>query len=173
MAKKTEVFGTKLPLEMVNDLVYAIRLAFYAGQDPEFYAQRKQLVRAVTYPATFLEARNGLPTAARYEQIFRVEIIAAIKQHGNYKPMRGSYFCGYFLKCVQRHMEKHWETYYEESKAVQRQVFDVMAGLSQLAADQPKAESRMTILVELHRTASGGGGRKKKAATTEAQGSLF
>jgi hypothetical protein len=31
----------------------------------------------------------------------------------------------------------------------------------------------MTILVELHTTASGKGGRKKKATTTEAQGSLF
>ncbi len=174
MAKKEPVFGSKLPLKMLEDLLAHVRAEFYAGKDAAFFSERKQLLKAITYPAAYLEKRNGLPTPERYEEIFRKEIVAPLKKHSKYVPLRGSYWCAYFYQCVQHHIAKHWETYYEESKAIQRQVADVLHGLLKIKSEQPAPEQRMSALVEVHRAVSSKGGRKKaEPANSQIQPELF
>lgn len=161
----------KVPEAVVNDLVGALRGQFLADCPEKrwFAHERPLLVRAVTYPAWFL---NNKSTGAalswrRYQEII-FGVMTAIKHHGRQEKF-GS-FGRYFFKAVQDHMTHHWEDYYVESKAASNAIDLVMSRLQ--PGERPAADSTVQKLAELHTAVVPRGGRKKKVVAAE-QPSLF
>lgn len=156
--------AVKVPSAVVNDLIGALRGQFLAEcPEKRFFAhERPLLVRAVTYPAWFLDNRSkgAMLPWPRYQEIV-FEVITTIKHHG--ATDRIGSFGRYFLTAIQRHMEHHWEDYYVESKNAAGKWAAQVAAL-QVGADSPERDATVPTLAALHAATVPKGGRKKKVA---------
>jgi len=117
-----------LPTQALLD---QIKTRFYKSNVSEkrFYQDRRMLLYAVTWPATWL-SRRGLPiTPQAYEKLLsqRLEDIA---QHGDSKRY-SNYFPRYLLKSIQDWFAHHGEALYEELKHIRNQLCDIEALLGQ------------------------------------------
>lgn len=152
----------KVPADVVNDLVSALRGQFLPDcAEKKFFAhERPLLVRAVTYPAWFLNNKShGAALAwSRYQEII-FGVMTTIKRHGQQDRI-GS-FGRYFLTAIQRHMEKHWEDYYVESKNASHR-FDAEIKRLGVAFPLMARDSTIADLAALHTATAAKGGRKKK-----------
>ena len=82
-------------------LLALIQQNFYTCESSEkqFYADRRMLLYALSWPGKWLEQR-GLPvTAQRYERLL-AQRLKAIAQHGDRERYQ-RYFPAYLLKCLQ------------------------------------------------------------------------
>ena len=131
------------------------------------------MLTAITTPAKYLADRGVSLSEARYRQIL-MDQITGIKQHGDTAKIKS--FCGYFLHCIQKHMQIHGERYYNEGKVARNQVDKVLSRIQpgQAAPDQDNTTER---LAELHAMLKSGMPRRKKKSagkvSTFKQGTLL
>lgn len=165
----------KVPADVVNDLLGALQRQFCGDVDQKkwFSYERTMLLKAVTYPAWFLNTKSTGTALGwqRYQDIV-LGVSNTIKRHGNTAQI-GS-FGRYFLHAIQTHMEKHWEAYYTEAKRAAPLIEAVMRALP---AGSVVVDTTIKDLAALHAAVSVKGGRKKKEkpapVVTDPQGSLF
>ena len=110
----------------VRQLLEEVRCRFYAGHPArDFHRDRRMLLYALTWPASWLERRGLTCPAARYRGLLtdRLVVIAA---HGD--PARyGAYFPAYLLKCLQDWFDHHGEQLYGELKHIRNALDQVLA----------------------------------------------
>ena len=148
--KDKKALPTEQLLAQIQQLFYTCK-----SSDKQFYADRRMLLYALTWPGKWLEQR-GLPiTAQRYEQLL-TQRLKTIAQHGN--PERYQrYFPGYLLKCLQDWFTHHGDELYEELKHVRNQLHSIEALLqactSQRAEDivTPMAQAHAILMIQRHR----------------------
>ena len=129
-------------------LLAQIKQNFYTNKlsEKQFYADRRMLLYALTWPGKSLEQR-GLPiTAQGYEHLLS-QRLKAIAQHG--KPERYQrYFPGYLLKCLQDWFAHHGDELYEELKHVRNHLHSIEALLQRCTSQ--RAEDIVTPMAKAH-----------------------
>ena len=119
-------------------LLAQIKQRFYTckSSDKQFYADRRMLLYALTWPGNWLEQR-GLPISAqRYEQLL-TQRFKAIAQHGD--PERYQrYFPAYLLKCLQDWFAHHGDELYEELKHIRNYLYSIEALLQECTSQRPE-----------------------------------
>lgn len=126
--------------DFLNGLLAEIQRRFYAKVEARaFYAHRRQLIRAVTWPAVWWRKRGfrtELPPD-RYRGVI-LEVLTGIEGHGDQvkiKPaeMGGSgFFPAYLLKCIQQHYGHQGESLYYSAKPLRDAGHVAIAGGSTL-----------------------------------------
>jgi hypothetical protein len=133
----------------VRQLLEELRRRFYAGQPVrDFHRDRRMLLYALTWPASWLERRGLTCPAARYRALI-ADRLDAIAAHGD--PARyGAYFPTYLLKCLQDWFDHHGEELYGELKHIRNALDRVLASASFAAKVQCDAQ-HVDLLAATHR----------------------
>jgi hypothetical protein len=119
-----------------------IRFQFLPDDPKAFFQQQKMIIKAICYPATYLQKRGVQLPERRLEQILN-EVLRGIMHHGQTSKI--TWFGGYFLKCIQEHMSHHGDEYYDEGKDLRTILQKTLAELSKKeVADLPSAQDDTT-----------------------------
>ena len=138
-------------------LLAQIKQHFYICQSSEkqFYADRRILLYALTWPGKWLNQRGLQMDARQYEELL-TQRLKANAQHG--KPERYEhYFPAYLLKCLQDWFAHHGERLYEELKHVRNSLYRIEAlleaGTSQQSKDivTPMAQAHAILMSQRQR----------------------
>ena len=164
--------STELPDALVDRFLRSLRSQFYKGKDQLFFQERWLLMRAICYPAQWLDSRAVSLNAKRYTDVL-TKIIRTINQHGQLSTVRS--MGRYLLHCVQTHMQHHGETYYEEAKATRNILEDVFHGLKKRTAVIPVEDPTVPDLAKLHNILKAAKPRRKARdrSAASSQGDLF
>ena len=164
--------ASDLPDDLVNLFLRSIRNQFYQGHEKLFFQEKRMLLMAITYPASYLKERGvGLP-ATRYKALL-TEVIRTINAHGNLKAVRSP--GRYLLHAVQQHMLHQGDTYYEVGKRTRNALEDVMRGLKPRTkgAVIQEAVPIVPALAEAHAILAAAKGGRCKASSPALQPDLF
>jgi hypothetical protein len=133
----------------VEGLLEEVRRRFYAGHPRrDFHRDRRMLLYALTWPATWLEARALTCSPPRYHTLI-AERLVDIAVHGD--PARsGAYFPAYLLKCLQDWFRYHGEELYDELKHIRNALDQVLASV-RFAADVQRDAQHTELLAATHR----------------------
>jgi len=91
-----------------------IRERFYPGRSPDFHRDRRALLRALTWPAAWLDSQALTITAEDYNRLL-LKKLRQIEKHGNPAHYR-AYFPKYLMKALQDHCRHHHEAIYLKLK---------------------------------------------------------
>ena len=142
--------GTGLSGKLVEDFLQMIRGQFYFDKpDFHFHQHRPILIKAFTFPASWLAARGmtrEIP-AERYRQLVQ-DVIQDVKRFGQMSSAISP--AHYFFKVMQTHMDHHGEALYDECRSVRNAVAQVTSDL----AKAPETDSTLADLAALHRLAA-------------------
>ena len=146
-----------LSSEAVQQLLAAVQQRFYpalapgehaAGPAANFHRDRRLLLYALSWPATWLEHRGLTCAPARYHALL-AERLATIAAHGD--PQRyGAYFPAYLLKCLQDWFQHHGDQLYDELKHVRNALDQVLAS-ARFAETVRFAADYTELLASAHR----------------------
>jgi hypothetical protein len=95
-----------------NDLYPALQYIqkhFYADHITNYQRDRRALLRALTWPAAWLDAQGLIITPKDYNQLL-LRKLQQIQKHGD--PTKYTYFPKYLMKALQDHCHHHRETIY-------------------------------------------------------------
>lgn len=151
--------------QAVAELLASIRWRFYrdtapcgaarsAGQQSSdsplrrFHRDRRMLLYALTWPATWLERRGLTCPPGRYHRLIE-DRLAAIAAHG--EPARyGAFFPRYLLKVLQDFFERHGDDLYGDLKHIRNALDQVLAS-ARFAARVRDDARQLDVLVATHR----------------------
>ena len=111
-----------LPTERILDQIHQ-RLYAHEQNPKRFHQDRRMLLYAITWPATWLEQRALPITAQHYEQLL-TDRIDAIVTHGQPERYR-DYVPAYLLKTIQQWFNHHGDTLYEQLKHIRNQLHSI------------------------------------------------
>ena len=151
--------------EAIEELLTAVHQRFYAAHPPrDFHRDRRRLLYALTWPATWLE-RRGLTCCARRYHALVAERLADIAVHGD--PARyGAYFPTYLLKCLQDWFQHHGDELYNELKHIRNALDQVLASARFAAAVQRDAQ-HIEVLAATHRLLQARRAQREKPDTRQ------
>lgn len=129
-------------------LLGAIRLHFYRHRPADYRRDRRRLLHALTWPATWLDARGLTCAPPRYHTLID-ERLQAIAAHGN-SAAYGAYFPAYLLKCLQDWFDRHGDDLYAELKHI-RNALDQLFASARFAARVQRDARQLDLLVSTHR----------------------
>jgi len=137
------------PLDAVTtELLHTIRLRFHLPRPADYPRDRRRLLHALTWPATWLDERGLTCTPQRYQALID-QRLRAIAVHGN-PAAYGAYFPTYLLKCIQDWFAHHGEQLYSELKHIRNALDQVLA--SARFAERVQRDARqLDLLVSTHR----------------------
>ncbi|MFT3831055.1 MAG: hypothetical protein QM691_15250 [Opitutaceae bacterium] len=141
--------------QVVDELLESIRGRFYTATDPlergarrRFHRDRRMLLYALTWPATWLERRGLTCPPGRYRRLID-ERLAAIAAHGD-PACYGAFFPRYLLKCLQDFFARHGDDLYGDLKHIRNALDQVLA--SARFAQRVRDDARqLDVLVATHR----------------------
>ena len=136
------------PAAAADALLLAIRLRFYVHRPADYPRDRPRLLYALTWPATWLEARGLTCSPQRYQRLI-ADRLHAIAAHGN-PSAYGAYFPTYLLKCLQDWFDRHGEELYAELKHI-RNALDRLLASARFAQRVQRHASQLDVLVSTHR----------------------
>lgn len=143
-----------LPTE---NILVQIKQRFYHSHasDKRFYEDRRMLLYAITWPATWLEMR-GLPIRSQAYEKLLTQRLDDIATHG--EPARyQAYFPRYLLKCIQDWFAHHGDDLYEELKHIRNRLCNIETLLRQLPSQTtqdvaaPIAAAHAVLARQIHR----------------------
>lgn len=118
-----------------QQLLQAIRDAFYTHEPNLFHRDRKRLIHAITWPASWLEQRALGTSPQTYARIIR-QRLDDIRTHGD--PQRyKAHFPNYLLKVLQDYFLHHGEQLYDELKHLRNSLYGIDTLLKNLQAAAP------------------------------------
>lgn len=132
----------------LETLLGVIRLRFYVHRPTDYRRDRQRLLHAITWPATWLDAR-GLTCAPQRYQALVDERLQAIAAHGN-PAAYGAYFPTYLLKCLQDFFDRHGDELYSELKHL-RNALDQLLASARFAERVQRHARQLDVLVSTHR----------------------
>jgi hypothetical protein len=134
---------------VLEDILADIRLRFYATQPREhFHRDRRMLLYALSWPATWLERRGLSCSAQRYRTLI-AQRLDAIRAHGD-PQCYGDYFPRYLLKCLQDFFERHGDELDGELKHI-RNALDQILASARFAARVQAGARNIDTLAAVHR----------------------
>jgi hypothetical protein len=139
-----------LDAPLLGELLSAVRERFYATKPAaQFHRDRRGLIRALSWPADWLERRGLFCSSSRYRALV-VARLDAIRTHGD--PARyGAFFPSYLLKCLQDHFAHHGEELHDELKHI-RNALEAVAGSLRFAESEAAVHARkIDALARVHR----------------------
>jgi hypothetical protein len=154
--------------EFADEQLALIRQTFFREDAKRFFQERNLLLKAVTYPAEWLNRHGAKLPASKYRAILRT-VIGTIKAHGDRARIRR--VSAYLLHSVQTHMQHHGEDYLIAAKQPRTAGALVAGVLRKLGTNEPDGDV-VEVLVEVRRALRSKGGRKKQSAPA-AQPTLF
>lgn len=140
-----------LDQKILYRLLQTIRTHFYTDeQNQPYYRDRRRLLYALTWPATWMQQRGLRPSPKRYEQLITARL-HDIATHGNpasYQP----YFPRYLLKCLQQWFLRHGDTLYEELKHIRNELYEIekLIEVMETKATENTPQNNPTIAVMAH-----------------------
>jgi hypothetical protein len=139
---------------MLDDLLGEIRRRFYARAPAQtFFADRRQILKALTWPAAWLRGHGFREevTPAAYRRIV-MDVLAKIQAHGA-PPLPSEpngYFPSYLLKCLQDHCRCGAEEVLADFKRLRDRVdLRSLVAAMEYRAAVPKAPV-VDVLAEAH-----------------------
>lgn len=135
--------------QLLTSLLADLQRRFY-GTVPTavFQRDRRRLLYALSWPASWLERRGLGCTPSRYRAIV-VARLDAIRAKGD--PERyGAYFPNYLLKCLQDSFEHHGDALYEELKHV-RNALEGVWGSLRFSENIVQQNRQIEALAAVHR----------------------
>jgi hypothetical protein len=125
-----------IPQEIKTDLLNAIRGAFYGdATDKQWHQDKHFILRTfVLWPAGYLDRRGVTLPPTRYKAVV-LGVIQGIKQHGQTGAVK--FWPGYLAHCLQTHFRLHGEEYYEEGKALRKNLAAVLSHASSAPTVDP------------------------------------
>ena len=132
----------------LEELLCAIRLRFYLHRPADYQRDRRRLLHAVTWPATWLDER-GLTCAPQRYQTLIEDRLQAIAAHGR-PAVYGAYFPTYLLKCLQDFFDRYGDELYTELKHV-RNALDQLLASARFAERVQRHARQLDLLVSTHR----------------------
>jgi hypothetical protein len=142
-------FDSADPLATATDeLLQSIRLRFYAPRAADYHRDRRWLLHAVTWPATWLEQRGLTCSPQRYQTLID-ERLHAIGAHGD-PVLYSAYFPSYLLKCLQDWFNRHGDQLYDELKHI-RNALDQLLASARFAERVQRHARHLDLLVSTHR----------------------
>lgn len=142
-------FDSADPLATATDeLLQSIRLRFYAPRPADYHRDRRWLLHAVTWPATWLEQRGLTCSPQRYQTLID-ERLHAIGAHGD-PVLYSAYFPSYLLKCLQDWFNCHGDQLYDELKHI-RNALDQLLASARFAERVQRHARHLDLLVSTHR----------------------
>lgn len=147
-----------LPTQALLD---QIKARFYNCDVSErrYYQDRRMLLYALTWPATWLDQR-GLPITSQAYQKLLTQRLQDIAKHGDPKRYQNC-FPRYLLKTIQDWFAHNGEALYEELKHVRNQLYTIDALLRENNPDLP--EDIVTPIAQAHAILAVQNHRKKRA----------
>lgn len=135
--------------EALQELLNSVERRFYRTLPPRaFHRDRRMIIYALTWPATWLGDRGLTCSPARYNLLI-AERLQAIAAHGD--PCRyGSYFPAYFLKCLQDWFQHHGEDLYDELKHVRNALDQILTSV-RFAENVKRDAHHVELLASAHR----------------------
>lgn len=110
--------------ELLDELLGEVRSRFYAEAAARtFFAQRRGLIKAITWPAAWLK-RHGFTsevTPASYRRLITT-VLDEVVAHGKAQFAASHYFPAYLLKCMQEHCLRHTEAVLYDFKLLRNRV---------------------------------------------------
>jgi hypothetical protein len=137
---------------IMQDYLRVLRTQFYLDDERLFYKHKFMLMQGIAYPAKVLKKLGVWLPPKRICQILD-EIIRGIQQKGNTAHI--DHFCGYFLTCVQSHVNKRRDRFYDEGKTAralavgEMPLQDILKGVTVKEAPTETAEQTVERLVEI------------------------
>jgi hypothetical protein len=153
----------------IGELLATVQTRFYGAQPPRhFHRDRRMLLSALSWPATWLMRRGLTCSASRYHALL-CDRLVDIARHGD--PARyGAYFPAYLLKCLQDWFQHHGDELYEELKHI-RNALDQVLGSARLTATVQHDARQVELLTAAHRLLRSQ--REKPSPSDEQQLRLF
>lgn len=150
---KNKTLPTQVLLDQIKARFYRSNLS-----EKRFYQDRRMLLYALTWPASWLDQRALPITSQAYQKLIsqRLEDIA---KHGDPKRYC-DYFPRYLLKTIQDWFAHNGEDLYEELKHIRNQLSNIEALLQQNT--RKIAEDIVTPLAEAHAILAVQNRRKKR-----------
>ena len=141
--------------QAVAELLDSIRGRFYRATDPQdrtafrrFHRDRRMLLYALTWPATWLDSRGLTCPPGRYRRLID-ERLAAIAAHGD-SARYERFFPRYLLKVLQDFFERHGDDLYGDLKHIRNALDQVLAS-ARFAAHVRDDARQLDVLVATHR----------------------
>ena len=132
----------------LEEVLHTIRLRFYLHRPADYPRDRPRLLYALTWPATWLDARGLTCSPQRYQRLIE-DRLHAIAAHGN-PSAYGAYFPTYLLKCLQDFFDRHGDEFYSELKHI-RNALDQLLASARFAERVQRHASQLDVLVSTHR----------------------
>lgn len=132
----------------LEKLLGSIRLRFYLHRPADYQRDRRRLLHAVTWPATWLDERGLTCAPPRYHTLIE-ERLQAIAAHGN-PTAYGAYFPAYLLKCLQDFFDRYGDELYTELKHI-RNALDQLLASARFAERVQRHARHLDLLVSTHR----------------------
>lgn len=123
-----------------------IRERFYVAHETDYHRDRRQLLRALTWPAAWLEAQALAIAPGDYEKLLLLKL-RQIERHGDpaqYRP----YFPKYLMKALQDHCHHHREAIYLKLKHAGYTIDRIAADIA--AGQDPPPGNHTSILARAH-----------------------
>ncbi len=166
--------------QTLTDLLSLVRGDFYGTDDrlAAYYIQKRDLARALTWPALWLERHNLHCSQQRYRSLLASRL-AAIREHGD--PDRYSeYFPRYLLKCLQDWFAWHGEEVTAELRHARNAIELALIGILTHADREEcsevnehiQARRQIESLAQTHRILALIAGRRRSTTTCANQISL-
>lgn len=149
--------------ELTDQTLLAVRREFYRGNDKGFFQERNLLVKAITYPADWLNRKGAKLPAAKYRAILQT-VLDAMKRHADRAAIRR--VSAYFLHAVQEHMKHHGEEYYLAAKQLRPAGVAAQRIVGKLRPGDVETDI-VGVMLEVRRTLRSKGGRKKQSAEAQ------
>jgi hypothetical protein len=119
-----------LPVDIVTDLLTAIRNQFYADSRDQFLKDQHFIKREFClYLASWLDKRGVTLKPDRYKALL-LGLLNEIKTHGNTAAVK--YWPGYLKHVLQQHLKHHGEDIYQEAKSLRTLAENSLLSLSHL-----------------------------------------
>ena len=147
-----------------ENLLLAIRQRFYGGRPVDYHRQRQRLLYAVTWPATWLDARGLTCSPQRYQTLIE-DRLHAIAAHGDAAAYR-AYFPTYLLKCLQDWFARHGDDLYFELKHI-RNALDQLLASARFAERVQRHAHHLDLLVSTHRLIASRQASRRDAASDQ------
>jgi anaerobic ribonucleoside-triphosphate reductase len=106
-----------------------IRKHYYADRPKDYHRHHRDILRALTWPAAWLDKQALTITAEDYNRLL-LKKLHQIKQHGDPNHYR-AYFPKYLMKVLQDHCHHHKEALYQKLKHASYTIDWIARGIEQ------------------------------------------
>tara|TARA_B100001093_G_C26610518_1_gene919981 strand:+ start:339 stop:821 length:483 start_codon:yes stop_codon:yes gene_type:complete len=128
-------------------LIYIKKHFYTTADDPTFYRDRRMLLYAITWPATWFE-QKAIPLTPEQYNHFILKKLKDIRKYGTPESYQ-QYFPRYLLKTLQGHLNRNHDALYQEYKHIRSQMNRIETLIQNLNTKDPK-QSYTAILQQAH-----------------------